>query len=165
MSKEWVELDRGSISREAALQAIYSRNPGKETLLKDHSDFMKVLTPIEQNTDLLKKLKKRGFNLYYLTNYHSDLFQKTFQKYDFFRFFNGGIVSAAVKLIKPDPAIFSLLMEKYALKADECLYIDDSKKNTEAARKLGIQSIHLKKPGGLKKDLSKVTGLHMTGVL
>lgn len=154
LSREWVELDRGTMTRDEALKSIYKRNPGREKQLSENTDFKKMLTPIESNTKILKGLKAKGYNLYYLTNYHDDLFEYSFKKFNFFREFSGGIVSAHVKLIKPDPRIYNTLLDKYNLLASESLFIDDTEVNTSAAEKLGIKAIHLKEEESLEKRLS-----------
>lgn len=156
LSDEWVDLDRGTISREKALEVICSRNPQQKNLLLTHSDFMKVLTPIEYNASQLEGLKKKGYKLYYLTNYHDELFDICFRNYDFFRHFEGGVVSAKVKYIKPQPEIYETLLDKYRLNPGESLFIDDLEKNTRAAEKLGIRAIHLKKPEELKSHLDSI---------
>jgi len=152
-SDEWVELDRGTITRDEALQKIYSRNPSRRELLKNHSDFMKVLTPIEFNTSRLNGLKEKGYRLYYLTNYHDELFEICFNNYDFFKYFDGGVVSAHINFVKPQPEIYLSLLEKYNLDPRNSLFIDDSEKNTIAAQKLGFQTIHLEDPEDLKDKL------------
>ena len=156
LSNEWVELDRGTLNRVEALGAICARNPQRAELLISHSDFMKVLTPIEYNASQLEGLKKQGYKLYYLTNYHDDLFEICYNSYTFFKHFEGGIVSARIKYIKPQPEIYKTLMNNYQLSPGESLFIDDSETNTRAAEELGIQAHHLSKPEELKSHLKKL---------
>jgi putative hydrolase of the HAD superfamily len=156
LSDEWVELDRGTLKKEKALEAIFSRNPLRKKILSDNSDFKSLLIPIENNVTILKELKQKGYALYYLTNYHDDLFEYTSSEFDFFREFSGGVVSAHVKLLKPDPRIFLLLMKKYNLEPSESLFIDDTEKNITAAGKLGFITVHLKDRNTLKYDLEKL---------
>lgn len=154
-SPEWVELDRGTLTAAEAISRIAARNPAREKLIRDHSDFHPMLHPIGENTGLLEGLKKKGYRLFYLTNYHDELFDTTVAARDFFHHFEGGVVSARVKLIKPDRAIFETLLEKYGLDARETLFIDDSLKNVEAAAGLGMETIHLTEPSLLKKLLEE----------
>jgi len=155
LSKEWVELDRGTISRDEALKAICDRNESDKKLLMENTDFEKILEPIAENVRILGELKKKGYKLYYLTNYHEDLFEYSYDKLGFFHHFDGGVVSAHVKLIKPDPPIYKKLIEKYHLQPEETLFIDDSEKNTQAATELGIQAIHLPDYNVLEELLKK----------
>ena len=60
---------------------------------------------------------------------------------DFLPHMDGGVFSCYVQLIKPDPEIYRTLMDKYDLKAEECVFIDDREENVVAARELGMQAI------------------------
>ncbi len=159
LSREWVELDRGTMSREEAFFNITSRNPDKREFLQTFFSFEEILTPILPNVAVLKELKSRGYNTYYLTNYHKEAFQFAYSNFDFFESFDGGVVSADVKLIKPDHQIYLCLKEKYSLNPEESLFIDDHQKNVEAAAELGFNTIHLKEKYKLKDLLSVYNGI------
>ena len=103
----------------------------------------------------------KQYNLFYLTNYHDELFKHSFTKYEFFQLFEGGVVSAHVKQIKPDQEIYEILINKYGLNVQETIFIDDSHKNTLAAEQLGIESIHLKEPHQLKCLLERKLNLKL----
>lgn len=152
-SREWIELDRGSISTFEALRSIKKRNTGREKLIDNNSDFSRLLSPIENNTSLLTELHRQGYKLYYLTNFHDELFDNAVAARPFFCFFEGGIVSARVGLIKPDRRIFTRLLSEFNLMPGETLFIDDSVKNTLAAEELGMETIHLTRPELLKELL------------
>jgi len=95
--------------------------------------------PLKDNTKMLPGLRKEGFKLYYLSNFHIDIFTELKNSYSFFKCFNGGIISAEVKHSKPDPAFYLILMEKYYLKAEECFFIDDTEVNIKTAEALGMK--------------------------
>ncbi|HSN50444.1 MAG TPA: HAD-IA family hydrolase, partial [Bacteroidales bacterium] len=100
-----------------------------------------IMFPLDDNVRLLPELKKQGFGVYYLSNFPLDTFEDVRNDYYFFRYFNGGIKSAEVKLSKPDVRIFKYFLERYSLKAEECLYIDDIEENVRAAESNGIESL------------------------
>jgi epoxide hydrolase-like predicted phosphatase len=158
LSNEWVELDRGTMTREEALKSITFRNPDKIKLLMDFAHFEEVLIPIESNVEILLELKNRGYKTFYLTNYHIEAFDFAFSNFDFFKCFDGGVVSAKVKLIKPDPRIYRTLQENYNLIPEESLFIDDTKNNVEVAAELGFHTIHLLNQEDLKALLDKYSG-------
>ncbi len=58
-----------------------------------------------------------------------------------------------VKLLKPDPAIYRLLLDSYALDAGLCLFIDDSVANVDSARRVGFQAVQYESPQQLEKSL------------
>ncbi len=155
LSDEWIKLDKGIISKSDALKAIYDRNPEQKQILKENSNFKELLKPIKKNVIILEELKRKQFKIYYLTNYHEDLFDYSLEKFPFFKNFDGGIVSAHVKLIKPDPEIYKNILNKYDLDPLETLFIDDSEKNTLAAEKFNMKTIHLKDQNKLSHSLLK----------
>ena len=90
--------------------------------------------PLDQNVRLLPGLKKRGFRLYFLSNFPLDIFEEVKTGYYFFKYFDGGIISAEAKSSKPDTRIYEILMEKYSLFPEECLFIDDIEINVKNSR-------------------------------
>ena len=87
------------------------------------------------------KLKGKGFNVYYLSNYSEHLMRVNPSVLDFLPHMDGGVFSCYVKKIKPDSGIYQCLLEKYGLRAEECLFFDDREENVAAARELGIQAV------------------------
>lgn len=86
---------------------------------------------------LLARLRAEGFHLYGLTNFSHKLYY--FQQHlPIFRHIEGQVVSSEVHLLKPDVRIYRLLLAKYGLRAEECLFVDDRQENVDAARALGI---------------------------
>ncbi|MBP8047620.1 MAG: HAD-IA family hydrolase, partial [Anaerolineales bacterium] len=75
------------------------------------------------------------------------------KRYDFLDLFDDMIISGEHKLIKPDPAIFQLTLDRIGRKASECLFVDDSFPNIEVARKMGFHTIHFQSPEQLERDL------------
>lgn len=115
-----------------------------------------ILGIIPETVELLHKIKAAGFKLYGLTNWSAEKFPIIKQNYAFCKLFDEIIVSGEVKLAKPDPAIFHLLLRKIERSAHECLFIDDSSCNIEAARDLGFHTIHYISPDQLEEELRKL---------
>ena len=88
----------------------------------------------------IKKLKERGYHLYLLTNITEDSYHYIYHLIDIHQIFDGGIFSYQEHLIKPDDAIYQLLLERYHLKKEETIFFDDKKKNVDKANQLGIKS-------------------------
>jgi 2-haloacid dehalogenase len=112
---------------------------------------------ISANTSLLKPLRTK-YRLFGLTNWSAEAFPVVYVKYDFFKNFEGIVVSGTEKMVKPDKAIYELLLKRYDLKAEESLFIDDSLKNVEAAKGLGFATIHVNGDDKLEDQL-KSSGL------
>lgn len=142
-SPEWQLLDLGSITISEAIGSIASRSSLTRDEIAGIFDLrIRILYPIAQNIKMLPELNKHGFKLYYLSNFPADIFDEVKNSYDFFKFFEGGIISAEEKVSKPDPAIYRMLLEKYSLTAPECLYIDDLYKNVIASETAGMVGFH-----------------------
>jgi 2-haloacid dehalogenase len=109
--------------------------------------------PIQSSIDILKALKQADLELYGLSNWSVEKFQLVRCQYEFLNWFESIIISGQVKLVKPDPRIFVLMLEEIGRPASECLLIDDSAVNIAAARELGFKTIHFLSPEQLKTEL------------
>jgi 2-haloacid dehalogenase len=109
--------------------------------------------PIDETVTLLKRLKRAGHPLYALTNFSAETFPIMRRRFDFLKLFEYILVSGEVGVIKPNPAIYRLMLEKIGRPASECLFIDDSATNTDAARQLGFDVIQFQSPARLESEL------------
>lgn len=103
-----------------------------------------VIFPIEKNIEFVKEIKKRGYKLYILSNFHKKAFRRIERLYNLDSIFDGKIVSFEVNLLKPEKEIYEVLLGKYSLNPDETIFIDDTFENIVAAKKIGIKGIELK---------------------
>lgn len=156
-SKEWLELDRGTLSYEDAIEKFAEIIPeDRENLEKlFKNNIMDCLAPIEENIEILKKLKKKGYNLFVLSNFHRPAFEHVQKEWEFFDEFDGGVISCYCHLLKPNQRIYELLLARYGLIPEETLFIDDTKINVEKAEKIGMEGIYLDLPEMLEKLLKK----------
>jgi putative hydrolase of the HAD superfamily len=112
-----------------------------------------ALTPIEKTVALLRDVHARGHTLYGLTNMSEPIFRHLEQSYPFFDLFTGIVVSAEIKLVKPDPAIYEHLRERFALDFAESVFIDDLAPNVESARRLGLAAIRFETAEQARREL------------
>lgn len=152
-SEEWAMLDRGTITEEEAKNLIINRSTTNGPLLgQAFENWYEILTPIEGTVEILKELKKANYKLYFLSNFHLLAFEYVTNKYDFFKLFDGGIVSYKEKLLKPEEEIYKRILEEYSLKPEESIFIDDSIANIEGAKKVNINTIHFTACKDLKEN-------------
>ncbi|MCC6298556.1 MAG: HAD family phosphatase [Anaerolineales bacterium] len=111
---------------------------------------------ITGTVDILKRLKVKGYPLFGLSNWSAETFPFAREKYDFFDLFDNIIISADVRLVKPEPEIFQLTLEKIGKPAHECVFIDDSLTNIEQAKKIGFVTIHFTSPEQLENKLTQM---------
>jgi 2-haloacid dehalogenase len=105
---------------------------------------------------ILDKLKAAGYRIFGLTNWSAEKFTLVRHKYKVFELFDDIVVSGEVKLVKPDPAIFDLFLQKNHLRSEECVLVDDTLHNLEAARKMGFETIHFSSPTRLEFELQQM---------
>lgn len=137
---EWEMQDLGNITNIEAVEIINKRNNFKYEKLTQVF-LMEWYKKQKINKDIIKiakKLKEKGYNIYVLSNMANFTYEY-FKKEEFFSLCSGIIISAYEHLKKPDEKIYKLILERYELKAEECLFIDDTEKNYKTANKIGIQ--------------------------
>ena len=153
-SQVWLSLDNGDIGKEEAVDIMASKSSLKRDQITSLFDLCsEIIFPLQKNLKLLPELKKQGFKLYYLSNYPLWFFQETKNRFAFFDFFDGGIISAEVRFSKPDPEIFRIFVNRYNLIPEECLYIDDIDVNVNSASLTGMKVIHLSETESLQNKL------------
>ncbi len=91
--------------------------------------------------DVLRSAKAAGYKIYGLTNWSAETFPMIRDTYPVFQEFDGIVVSGEEHLLKPDAAIYRCLLERYALRAEESLFIDDNRDNVAAARAIGMEAV------------------------
>ncbi len=136
---EWFQLDRGTITEEEAAAAMKQNLPPRLHGAVDRLlEWWELdLRPMEGMEELLAELKKLGYGVYLLSN--ASLRQpEYFNRLSLSQYFDGRVVSAWFKVLKPQKEIFDILLREYDLKAEECFFVDDSVANVEGAYCQGI---------------------------
>jgi putative hydrolase of the HAD superfamily len=152
---EWKMGDRGDIKDKDRFDLVKVRVPEKyHEALKNCADRWDVcMTPLDGAREFCESVKESGFGIYVLSN-ASDLFYVYFPKFLPLDFFDGVFVSSDYLMLKPDVKIYKTFLEKYGLKGDECLFIDDREDNIEGAKKAGLNTFRFE--GDYKKILNKL---------
>lgn len=115
---------------------------------------------IQGTVDILEKFSNSPqYKVVALTNWSHETFPKALKKFEFLQWFEGILVSGIEKMRKPFPEIYKLTLNRFELVAEESLFIDDNKRNVEAARALGIHSIQFQSPEQLAHELNQYTKL------
>lgn len=140
-SREWPLLDWGIIGEEEAEELFVSKLGEKYRPYVHRSlNWYDMIHPVPGMAAFIAKKKKEGYGIYLLSNAEAAV-REYFHLIPGSEFFDGIMFSAEVKLIKPMPEIYDLLLEKYSLRADECLFIDDLPVNAAGALHEGMHSI------------------------
>lgn len=151
---EWnVEQDRGRSLAEGT-RLLQDKFPEFHSLIQLYYDQWEVMLhgDIPETVSLLHQLKGK-YNIYGLTNWSAETITIAYERFPFFKEFNGIVVSGEEKMIKPDQKLYHLLIERYNLKAENTIFIDDNLKNVKAAEELGMIAIHFQNPDQLETEL------------
>lgn len=141
-SPVWKELDRGVLSLDEVLDGFVKNDPEIEEILRHiFDDINEFIIAYPYACEWICRLHESGFQVYCLSNISDKIYRECEKEFEFLKFTDGRILSYEEKLIKPDPVIYRLLLERYNLKADECIFIDDQEINVNAAKKLGMYGI------------------------
>jgi 2-haloacid dehalogenase len=102
---------------------------------------------------LLVALKQAGFTLYGLSNWSAETFRRIRHRYSFLDLLDLIVLSGEVQMVKPDPRIYAVLLDRIHRPAADCLFIDDSEANIAVAEQLGFQTIRFTSPEQLAREL------------
>jgi len=151
---EWnLEQDKGR-SLKAATKFLTDKFPEHKNLIEAYYGQWEQMLKgeIAETVEILHELKKK-FKIYGLTNWSAETFPVALERFKFFQLFDGIVVSGDEKIIKPGKEIFYLLLKRYNLRAENCLFIDDNIKNIQAAVNIGFHAIHFISAEDLKEKL------------
>ena len=154
---EWnIQQDAGRPLAEAT-EMLQEKHPEhKEMIELYYGRWEEMLGGIiEDNVRVLDLLKEK-YPLYGLTNWSAETIPIAYSRYDFFNYLEGIVVSGDEKLIKPDPKLYQVLLDRYRLKANESLFIDDNFHNIETARQMGFHTIHFTDNMDLEKVVKEM---------
>lgn len=141
---------------------------GCAILKKDHPEHSELIDawfprydemfggPIEGSVAILSELRARKVPLYALSNWSTETFPVALRLFNFLHWFQGVLLSGEAKLLKPDPRLFQLLLERHTIDPRSVVYVDDHARNVETARNLGMHGIHFTDPAALRTELSRV---------
>lgn len=139
---DWSQFDRGSIDVPALVSSIAARTgltPDEvRTVIEAVPD---ELAPLPDTVSWLGRLQQAGHRLYYLSNMPEPYAAYLQRTHAFLQCFRDGIYSSHVGLIKPEPAIFELALQRFGVLAQDCIFLDDHPDNVQVARRLGIHAI------------------------
>ena len=141
-STAWNLLDSGTISYDTMLRVARAHLDERlwPNLDACFAGWAAYSTPIEQTNALAAELKREGYGIYLLSNAGTRIHDQL-SHMPAWSLMDGAVVSGEERLMKPDPAIYRLLCERYGLLPEECLFVDDNADNCEGARAAGMRAV------------------------
>jgi HAD superfamily hydrolase (TIGR01509 family) len=157
------EFDRGAVWDEG-VATLSARHPHRAELIAAfHHRWHETLPgPVEGAPELIAELATGGVPLYAITNFSSAKFAETRERFPFLAAFRDVVVSGDERLLKPDPEIFRRCLARNGLDTARAIFIDDSPKNVEGARAVGIDAIHFTTIPALREALT-LRGVQVAG--
>ena len=159
---DWHAFDQGLLAMDEVVDRTQRRlGLHGPTLMDLVAGIGERLRPIDECVDILDGLRQRRdaqqgvAGIYFLSNMPLPYARHLEARHGFLRWFDGGIFSGDVRLIKPDPAIYQALQQRFDLPASRTVFIDDLSANVESAQSLGWRGIHFRSPEQLKEALNK----------
>lgn len=139
LSVEWVRMDRGTLAEPEAEMLLCQRLPEHlhGAVHQLVSCWDQPMLPVEGMAELLEELKGKGYGIYLLSN-ASIRQHEYWPKIPGWQFFDGKIISADEKVMKPHPDYYLRALERFGLVPGECFFIDDVPANIEGAQYCGI---------------------------
>jgi 2-haloacid dehalogenase len=112
--------------------------------------------PVEGMPALVDELHARGVPLYAITNFSHE-FWPPFRAREAAMFdrFRDIVVSGVEKLVKPDPAIYALALDRFGLEAGATVFVDDNTANVAAAAGAGLIAVHFVNEPSLRRELGR----------
>lgn len=156
-SDDWVEYDKGNLTNDEIVERFVENDPEIGDDLKNaFQNIDGIILKREKTIPWIRALKAAGYKVLYLSNFSKQALEGCPDAMAFLEETDGGILSYRDHVVKPDPAIYHLLEERYDLTPAKTVFIDDTPVNIEAARKLGWKGIIYKDYKQTVKELSEM---------
>lgn len=155
---EWNEQqDAGRSFGEATAELLAKFPEHREAIRAWYDRWEETIGgPISETVHLLGTIRNRKqHRLYALTNWSAETFPWARKAFDFLHWFEGIVVSGEEKMMKPQPAFYRVLLDRYRIQPSSAVFIDDNLENVAGARALGIDGIHFLNPGQLQQELEE----------
>ncbi|HLV86597.1 MAG TPA: HAD family phosphatase [Candidatus Sulfotelmatobacter sp.] len=154
---QWNLQQDGGRSFAEACAILKLKHPDKAAMIDawfERFDEM-MAGPIAGTVDILAELRDQEVPIYALSNWSAETFPFAKRRFEFLQWFRAIFLSADVRLVKPDPRIFQSFCEKFALRPEQIVFIDDLPHNVEAARTVGMHAIQFSDPASLREELAQ----------
>lgn len=153
----WVEHDKGLLTEQEELAEFISAAPEYEAQIRQaYENLSGCVWNLPYTVPWLQELKAEGFRIYALSNWPKHVYDLRGARLDFLELMDGYILSFREHVIKPDPEIYRRLLERYDIRPEEAVFLDDTLKNVEVAERLGIHGIHFRSLEQAKEELEKL---------
>jgi 2-haloacid dehalogenase len=156
---DWNENQDAGYPLHKATEELVAKHPEWEPEIKAYyGRWLEMLGgQIHETVEVLQQLKHTGkYRLYALTNWSAETFPHALERFEFFKLFEGVVVSGEEKIRKPSAEFYKIILDRYRLDPSTTVFIDDSLRNVKGAEAVGITGIHFHNPSQLKEELGRL---------
>ena len=156
---DWNENQDAGYPLHKATEELVGKHPEWEPEIKAYyGRWLEMLGgQIHETVEILQQLKHTGkYRLYALTNWSAETFPHALERFEFFKLFEGVVVSGEEKMRKPSAEFYKIILDRYRLDPSTTVFIDDSLRNVKGAEAIGITGIHFHNPSQLKEELRRL---------
>ncbi len=153
---DWrLRIDSGE-SYNTCVAELQARYPDyKEAIELYHSKWLEMLTgEMPGMRQLIEDLKEKGYEIYGLTNWSMETFPTAREHFSILQMIDRYVVSGEEGYVKPDPRLFHILLDRYNLQANDCIFVDDNPDNIAGANNIGLHGILFTDADTLRKQLA-----------
>jgi len=151
------EQDAGRPFAAATAAAVAEHPEHREMIEQYFARWPEMMAgTIDGTVDVLAELRARRVPLYALSNWSAETYPMARERFDFFDWFDGIVVSGEEGVMKPDPRIYAVLQTRYGVTPERAVFVDDSKPNVAMAEQLGLHPIHFTAPPALRAELGRL---------
>jgi 2-haloacid dehalogenase len=157
-TEEWNECQDRGRSFADAVESLMPEHAAERALIEAWGARFEEMVPgaIEGTVEVLAQLRRRGVPLYAISNWSAETFPPMGRRFEFLSWFDDIVISGSERVMKPDPRIFRVLLERQRIVPASAVFIDDAAGNAAAASTLGIHGIHFRSPAQLRRELVAV---------
>jgi putative hydrolase of the HAD superfamily len=154
---DWIALDRGTLPLQEAIVRAAKRTGLSEVEVADFlQQVPSALVAIPETVDLMYRLKAQDQTLFCLSNMHVAFIDHLEKSYAFWEVFSGQVISCRLHLCKPEPAMYTYLLETHGLDGADTVFIDDTEVNLSAAAQFGMKTIKFENPAQCETRLREL---------
>lgn len=157
---DWRLFDRGGLTESQVIDRIQARlGLARAELIAIVDAVRESLVEKPDTVKLIRALHRQGIALYCLSNMPASIYAHLRIRHAFWDVFRGIVISGEVQMVKPEPEVFSHLLERFDLRAEESVFVDDLPVNIEAARQVGLHTVLFKDAAQCGNELGKLIAI------
>ncbi|RDU23892.1 HAD family hydrolase [Anaerosacchariphilus polymeriproducens] len=154
LSPQWNEYDRGELTDQEMLALFIRNRPEYKKQIKEvFANLGKTIEVYDYTENWIRRLRAKGYKVYYLSNFSKRTLVQGEKEMKFHKEMDGGLFSFDIKKIKPEREIYQIFIEKFNIKPERAVFLDDNRKNLEGAKPFGFHTILFTSKEKAEKEL------------